>query len=243
MTVWPVLFRFCQITSTRTNQWADQVTRWQSWMPFPGIFSCVHPGTIIPSTTRDRGFWMPSTNCHLPSAPLPCVQARLCRTCQMLNKDHDTTTAATQLICIVLANYGNICKKAFTAQGWHIMQCYKKNGGYSFAWFVLFRMVGREFSEFCSRCLDAGSRIGHVGQNRKHANEVSDLKLNGRKQIISLPTCILIQKVQPCGGAKIWAGSHLKKDTPSISESCVDFTFFVLQYKSMCLAQRWSPMC
>lgn len=46
----------------------------------------------------------------------------------MLDKDHDTTTAATQLICIVLANYVNICKKPFTAEGWHIMQCDSKSG-------------------------------------------------------------------------------------------------------------------
>lgn len=60
---------------------------------------------------------MPSTNRHLPSAPLFCVQASLCTPGQMLNKDHDTTTAATQLICIVLANYGNICKRLSQLRG------------------------------------------------------------------------------------------------------------------------------
>lgn len=65
---------------------------------------------------------MPDTNHHLPSAPLSCVQASLCTTSQMLNKDYDTTAADTQLVCIVLANYVNICKKIFTAEGGHIMQ-------------------------------------------------------------------------------------------------------------------------
>lgn len=142
LTVCPVVFRLCQITSTPTNQWADQVTGWQSWTPLPGVFSRVHPGmTVLPPTIRETGFQMPNTNRHLPSAPLSCVQASLCTTSQMLNKDHDTTAADTQLICIVLANYVNICKKIFTAEGWHIMQSIQNVAaiqGYSWAYSLFY---------------------------------------------------------------------------------------------------------
>lgn len=148
----------CRTTSTQPTR--QPMRHWQSWMPLSGIFSCVHPGMTISSAIRERGCWMPSTNRHLPSAPLSCLQASLCTTGQMLNKDHDTTTADTQLICIALANYGNICKKPFTAEGWHIMQCYSKFRGYSFAWSVLSCIEGCVFVDFeqknCSCCLNLG---------------------------------------------------------------------------------------
>lgn len=94
LTVCPVGFRPCQIAITTTNEWAYQETGLQSWTPLPGAFSCVHPGmTVLSPTTAEKGFQMPNTNRHLPSAPLSCVQASLCTSSQMLNKDHDTTTA------------------------------------------------------------------------------------------------------------------------------------------------------
>lgn len=84
----------CQIAITTTNEWAYQETGSQSWTPLSGAFSCVHPGmTVLSPTTAEKGFQMPNTNRHLPSAPLSCVQASLCTSSQMLNKDHDTTTA------------------------------------------------------------------------------------------------------------------------------------------------------
>ncbi len=94
----------CQISSTPTIQWAEEVTSWQSSTPLPGIFSCVCPGmTVLPSTVGETGFHMPNTNRHLPSASLSCVQASLCIASQMLNKDHNRgAAAATQLICFVL---------------------------------------------------------------------------------------------------------------------------------------------
>lgn len=151
------LLAVCQVlfplpNNQHTNRSDDQVTGWQSWTPLPGVFSCVHPGmTVLPPSIGAKGLQMPNTNHRLPLAPLSCVQSSLCTTSQMLNKDRDTTTATTQLICIVLTNYVNICKLIFTAEGSHIMQCYLKCGSggiikpslaYFLLWILLFGHAG-----------------------------------------------------------------------------------------------------
>lgn len=141
------LFALCCTDSAKSpaHQPTNELTKWVAGRAGHCCLAYSHVSTLawpfFCQSQERMAFQMPNTNRHLPSAPLSCVQALLCTTGQMLNKDHDTTTGATQFICIVLANYVNICKRPFTAERCHIIQCYWQFGRGLGVFLVLFHVL------------------------------------------------------------------------------------------------------